>query len=100
VLARERVHVSQLADVDRRIEAYLKSQFNLDVDFDVREALARLKSEGVVTETADGLLETLPPAQAAKHIDKLWDKCLDDLPEMVPDEGTEIDEASDTGPAL
>lgn len=100
VLARERVHVSQLADVDRRIEAYLASQFKLDVDFDVREALSRLKAEGVVTETPEGMLETLPPAQAAKHIDNLWDRCLDDLPELYPDEGTEIDEVSDTGPAL
>ena len=97
VLAKERVRASEIGHVDQAIEAYLKSTFDLDVDFDVSDALRRLMQEGIVAETADGMLETLPPAAAAKHIDALWDRCLDDLPDLMPDEGTEIDESSDTG---
>jgi hypothetical protein len=77
--------------IDATIEKYLKDTFELDVDFDVRDALSRLKADGIVTETADGMLTTLPPQQAAQQIDMLWDRCLDDLPDAFPDEGMEID---------
>lgn len=93
-LARGKVDAAQLADLDARIEVDLKAAFGVDVDFDVREALERLKADGLVTEAADGTLEALPPAQAARHIDQLWDRCLDELPDMIPDEGTEIEDAA------
>jgi hypothetical protein len=32
----------------------------------------------------------LPPREAAVHIDKLWDACLDNLPDTVVEEGREI----------
>ena len=83
VLAKERVNVRNLAQVDEAIEQYLKNTFGIDVDFDVEDALARLKQEGIVTELPDGTLETLPPHEAALHIDKLWDACLDNLPDIA-----------------
>ncbi len=89
VLSRGRVRADEIGTVDQHIEAYLKSTFGLDVDFDVSDALARLEAEGIVKRTADGWLETLPPSDAARHIDMLWDRCLDDLPDIFPDEGTE-----------
>ena len=55
----------------------------------MEDALERLKQDGIVTELADGTLQTLPPREAAAHIDKLWDACLDQLPDMV-EEGREI----------
>jgi hypothetical protein len=91
VLAKERVNVRDLRHVDEAIEEYLKGAFGIDVDFDVDDALSRLKQEGVVTELPDGTLETLPPAEAALHIDKLWDACLDNLPDTVVEEGREIE---------
>ncbi len=60
-------------------------------NFDVEDALQRLKDEGIVTELADGTLQVLPPHEAALHIDKLWDTCLDQLPDMVIEEGRESD---------
>ena len=89
-LSRGRVKASAIAEIDARIEAWLKATFDLDVDFDVTDALARLMRDGIVLETDDGWLEALPPAEAAKHIDMLWDRALDDLAEKVADEGTEI----------
>ena len=94
VLAKERVNIRNLAQVDEAIELYLKDTFGIDADFDVEDALARLKQDGVVTELADGTLDTLPPHEAALHIDKLWDTCLDNLPDITTEEGREIDGAA------
>jgi hypothetical protein len=80
-----------LETIDRSIEGYLKSAFGIDVDFDIFDALARLKQEGVITELEDGTLKILPPMEAALHIDKLWDACLDELPDITTTgEGEEI----------
>ena len=91
VLAKERVNVGDLRQVDKAIEEYLEATFDIDVNFDVDDALQRLKADGIVSELADGTLETLPPRQAALHIDKLWDTCLDNLPDMVVEEGRETE---------
>jgi hypothetical protein len=90
VLAKERANVSDIGAVDAAIEQYLKAEFGVEVDFDVQDALRRLKEEGIVTQGEDGTLSTLPPHEAAKRIDMLWDRCLDDLPDMVPEEGMEV----------
>jgi hypothetical protein len=91
-LANERFSAGDLETIDKGIESYLHETFGIDVDFDVSDALARLKQEGVVAELPDGTLQTLPPAEAALHIDKLWDACLDQLPDITTTgEGTEID---------
>ena len=93
VLARKRVNVRDLKAIDQEIEQYLSDTFGINVNFDVEDALARLKQEGIVTELADGTLQTLPPREAALHIDKLWDACLDQLPDIAVEEGREIDGA-------
>jgi hypothetical protein len=91
-LANERFNARELERIDRGIEDYLSTTFGIDVDFDVSDALVRLKREGVVTELPDGTLETIPPAEAALHIDKLWDACLDQLPDIATaGEGQEIE---------
>lgn len=97
VLAKERVNIRDLRQADAAIEGYLKTTFGIDVDFDVDDALERLTEEGIVKELADGTLETLPPHAAALHIDKLWDACLDSLPDFVVEEGREVE--GDTGRA-
>ena len=99
VLAKERVNIRDLAHVDAAIEQYLKDTFGIDVDFDVEDAIARLKREGIVTELSDGTLETLPPREAALHIDKLWDACLDNLPDIAAAEGQEVDGNASAGHA-
>jgi hypothetical protein len=95
-LANERLNARDLEAIDRGIEGYLSQTFGINVDFDVSDALERLKKEGVVTELEDGTLKTLPPQEAARHIDKLWDACLDQLPDITTTgEGTEIERAAD-----
>jgi hypothetical protein len=91
-LANARINVRELEAVDRTIEGYLAKTFGINVDFDVSDALARLKKEGVVAELPDGTLQTLRPAEAALHIDKAWDACLDQLPDITTaGEGEEIE---------
>ena len=85
---------ADLRQVDEAIEHYLMDTFAIDVDFDVDDALGRLKAEGIVTELPGGTLQTLPPREAALHIDKLWDASLDNLPDMAAEEGREIDRAT------
>lgn len=88
-LAQGRMRASDIGEIDAKIERWLKETFAIDVDFDVSDALGRLKAEGIVRETDDGWLETLPPEAAARHIDMLWDRALDDLSDTINDEGTE-----------
>jgi hypothetical protein len=94
VLAKERTKSRDLRQVDEAIEKYLLATFGIDVDFDVDDALRRLKQSGIVTELEDGTLETLPPHAAALQIDKLWDACLDELPDIVSEEGQEIEDSA------
>ena len=91
-IANERVNARELKAVDEVIEQYLSKTFGINVNFDVEDALARLKQEGIVAELADGTLKALAPREAALHIDKLWDACLDQLPDITTaGEGREIE---------
>jgi hypothetical protein len=83
LLVRDQVNIRDLKKVDKDIEEYLSRTFGIDVNFDVEDALRRLRQEGVVTELDNGTLQVLPPREAATHIDKLWDACLDQLPDGV-----------------
>ena len=96
-LAKAPVSVRDLKAVDEAIETYIKDTFDLEVDFDISDALGRLKQDGLVTELPDGTLRALPPHAAASQIDKLWDLCLDQLPDL-PAAGHEFDGATG-GPA-
>ncbi len=91
VLARQVIHRSQLDDVDKGIEQYLKSVFDIDVDFDLTEALDRLMVDNIVTEAPDGTLDVLAPAKAAKKIDEKWDRLLDELADDNTSLGVEVD---------
>lgn len=90
VLARQVVRRSDLPEVDRAIESYMQSTFGVEVDFDIDDALDRLINEGIVSEQSDGRLQTMPPAEAAKHIDRKWDAFLDELPSRGGMEGSEM----------
>jgi hypothetical protein len=91
VLAKERARRQDIPDIDTAIEQYLASSFGVSVDFDIPDALSRLMADGLVTEQPDGTLLTMPPAEAALHIDRKWDLFLDELPEPLSAEGFEFD---------
>ncbi len=87
-LARMQANIRGLKAIDEEIERDLSDTFRIDADFDVEDALNRLKQDGIVTERKDGTLDVLRPAEAAAQIDKLWDASLDNLPDVV-EEGRE-----------
>lgn len=91
VLAKEKCKRGDLDLIDKAIESYLMKTFDIRVDFDLPDALERLLADGIVTEDADGTLHTLPPDEAARHLDRKWDRFLDDLPDGSRPEGLEID---------
>jgi hypothetical protein len=91
VLAKERARRQDLPDIDAAIEQYLSASFGVTVNFDIPDALQRLIADGIVTERSDGMLSTLPPREAALHIDQKWDAFLDELPDPVSVEGMEFE---------
>ncbi|MGH6814617.1 MAG: DUF3754 domain-containing protein, partial [Hyphomicrobiaceae bacterium] len=93
VLAKAPAYRSQLKAVDDAIEEYLHKSFDLHVNFDINDALGRLLHDGIVTEDSTGMLRALPPREAADHLDRQWDVFLDNLSDIGPAEGTEIEDA-------
>jgi hypothetical protein len=91
VLAKEKCKRCDLDLIDAAIESYLRNTFEIHVDFDLPDALERLIADGIVSESADGTLTTLPPNEAAQLLDQKWDRFLDDLPDAMKQEGLEID---------
>lgn len=91
VLAKEKSTRADLPSIDLAIENYLTRTFGVKIDFDIDDALDRLIRDGIVIEKPDGSFVTLPPAEAAKHIDKKWDLFLDHLPDPFSTEGYEFE---------
>ena len=59
-------------ELDRRIEAWLKETFDLDTDFEVDDALAKLDRLGLLRR--DGERITVPPPEdALARLDHVWD---------------------------
>lgn len=101
VLVKERARRSDLPAIDAAIEQYLATEFGINVDFDLEDALERLVEDGIVTEGADGYLHTLPPREAAAHLDAKWDLFLDHLPDPRKGEGYEFQgDATAVGAAI
>ena len=92
VLAKDPVHVNELADVDAAVEQQLLNTFGLNLNFDLHDALDRLVTDGIVKVGEDGWVRTLAPADAARHIDSLWDNYLDRLPDPTRGEGVEFED--------
>lgn len=99
-LAKAPANIADLGHLDQAIEEYLARTFNIDVDFDVADALKRLKQDGIVSELPDGTLLALSPQQAALRIDQLWDASLDQLPDIAPEEGHEMGMESGDAPRV
>lgn len=62
----------ELTDLDRKIEAWLRDKFQLDIDFEVEDALAKLERLGLLRRDGERL-KMLPPDQALTRLDQVWD---------------------------
>ena len=90
VLTKENARRQDIPDIDAAIEQYLAASFGVSVDFDITDALERLTADGLVVEQPDGRFLTMPPKEAAQHIDQKWDLFLDELPDPISAEGMEF----------
>jgi hypothetical protein len=63
-------------ELDRRIEAWLKAAFHMDIDFEIGDALAKLEGLGFLTQK-DGKIAAVPLPDALARLDMLWDRLYD-----------------------
>jgi len=59
-------------ELDHQIESWFKTKHNSDLDFDVKDALSKLKSTGLGSEI-NGKWEVISLDKALIRIDELWD---------------------------
>jgi hypothetical protein len=59
--------------LDEEIEAFLLRETKVAIDFEVGDALEKLKRLGLVQGGADGLLRAVPIDQALELLDRAWD---------------------------
>lgn len=59
-------------ELDKKIESWFKTKLNTDLDFDVEDALNKLKNIGLGVET-NGKWKVIPLDQALVRIDEIWD---------------------------
>ncbi|PXY41100.1 DUF3754 domain-containing protein [Flavobacterium cheongpyeongense] len=63
-------------EIDNQIESWFKTKLNTNIDFDVKDALLKLKNIGLGIETNDKW-EVIPLEKALVTIDQLWDDAFD-----------------------
>jgi hypothetical protein len=59
-------------ELDKQIESWFKTKLNTDLDFDVEDALFKLRNIGLGKET-NGKWEVIPLEKALIRIDEIWD---------------------------
>jgi hypothetical protein len=59
-------------ELDHQIEFWFKTKHNTDLDFDVKEALQKLKNAGLGSES-NGKWQVIPLDKALIRIDEIWD---------------------------
>ncbi len=63
-------------DLDHQIESWFQTKLNTELDFNVHNALLKLKNIGLAIET-DKKWEVLPLEKALLRIDEIWDGVFD-----------------------
>lgn len=60
------------ADIDRAAEAFLRDRLNVQVDFEIGDALSKLERLGLVAREGDAY-RAVDPADARNRLDAAWD---------------------------
>ncbi len=68
--------VTHAGELDRRVEAWLKTAFDVDIDFEVADALRKLEGLGFLAQK-DGKIAVVPLPDALARLDSLWDRLYD-----------------------
>jgi hypothetical protein len=76
-LLRAPVHAAELDGVAAVINDFLKEKFGIIVAFDVHDALARLRAQGLVGDLPSGEIRAMPLRDASRHLHERWCSALD-----------------------
>tara|TARA_B110000438_G_scaffold168579_1_gene161123 strand:+ start:55 stop:450 length:396 start_codon:yes stop_codon:yes gene_type:complete len=60
--------------LDQRIEQWLLDTFNVDVGFEIEDAIIKLGDMKLLSKKDDGTLAVLPIKQSLKILDNYWDQ--------------------------
>ena len=69
-------HPLTAEELDTQIESWFKTKLDTDLDFDVEDALYKLKNIGLGIET-NGKWEVLPLFKALVRVDEVWDNVFE-----------------------
>lgn len=67
------------AALDAEIEAYIFNEHNLKIDFDMTDALDRLRASGLIADLPEGRVAVMPPQDASAHLRRLLFDRLDTI---------------------
>jgi hypothetical protein len=70
-------------ELDGFIEAALEKRLGVQIDFEIDDAMNKLKRVGLVTET-DGRFQAVPMTAAQRRLDHLWERYARQGDELVP----------------
>lgn len=59
--------------LDAKVEAFLASKFQLEVDYEVDDGIAKLVKAGLLINAEGSLLQCIPPREAFRQLDRAWD---------------------------
>ncbi len=62
------------AELDQRIETWLRDGWRVEVDFEVEDGLAKLERLGLLERSADSRLRVAPLHEANRILDQRWDQ--------------------------
>ena len=75
-LLRMPVHGTQLDNLRAVINQFLNEKFGIEVSFDVRDALDRLRAQGLVQDSPAGELRAMPLRDASRYLHERWCNAL------------------------
>ena len=71
-LLRTPVHATQLDNLRNVINDFLNEKFGIDISFDIRDALDRLRAQGLVEDSPAGALRAMPLRDASRFLHERW----------------------------
>jgi hypothetical protein len=77
-----------LKRLDREVETFLTELVGFAVDFEVRDALAKLTRLGCATQAGDGRWHAVPLSEAVARLDRSWDGAFTAAPASPPTDGS------------
>lgn len=75
-LCRNKNQATNLTTAKQEIENYLLFTYNVNIEFDLEDALSRLLSDGLIQKNDNGTYKILPPSQATNRLCQLWQGAL------------------------